>query len=129
MGNYVHTVHGIFFSQFKHSDLNIWGEVTKLYLWDQRVAFMLCGFSIHNAYLSSLSCLITHNRIYRPERNTSENGHQKEGIPGLTIRDDVISANLHQIISKMFLLIRKDLFLYFLKSLYRIGITSSFNVL
>lgn len=36
-----------FFSQFKHSDLNIWGEVTKLYLWDQRVAFMLCGFSIH----------------------------------------------------------------------------------
>lgn len=60
---------------------------------------MLCGFSIHNAYLASLSCLITHDRIYRPERNTSENGHQKGGIQGLTIRDDVISANLHQIIS------------------------------
>lgn len=76
---------------------------------------MLCGFSIHNAYLSSLSCLITHNRIYRPERNTSENGHQKEGIQGLTIRDDVISANLHQIISfkDVFIDTKRFIFIFF----------------
>lgn len=87
---------------------------------------LLCCFSMHNAYMASLSCVITHDRIYRPETKRKENGHQRGDIQRLAIRDDVISANLHQIISfkGVFTELQNDLSLCSLKHLYRTGIIS-----